>query len=82
MHDKLLLVLTENSMKSPWVEKEVETAFEKERKQGRTVLFPIRLDDAVMGAEEAWAADIRRTRHIGPQGSPKSGHVGSAENRP
>lgn len=52
-------------MKSPGVEKEVETAFEKERKQGRTVLFPIRLDDAVMGAEEAWAADIRRTRHIG-----------------
>ncbi len=52
-------------MKSPWVEKEVETAFEKERRQGRTVLFPIRLDDAVMGAEEAWAADIRRTRHIG-----------------
>lgn len=65
VHDKLLLVLTESSMKSAWVEKEVETAFEKERKQGRTVLFPIRLDDAVMDAEEAWAADIRRTRHIG-----------------
>lgn len=65
VHDKLLLVLTESSVKSAWVEKEVETAFEKERKQGRTVLFPIRLDDAVMEAEEAWAADIRRTRHIG-----------------
>jgi TIR domain len=62
VHDKLLLVLTESSMKSAWVEKEVETAFEKERKQERTVLFPIRLDDAVMEAEEAWAADIRRTR--------------------
>jgi len=58
-------VLTENSMKSPWVEKEVETAFEKERRQGRTVLFPIRLDDAVMGAEEAWAAmrDLRAADH-------------------
>lgn len=65
VHDKLLLVLTESSVKSAWVEKEVETAFEKERKRGRTVLFPIRLDDAVMEAEEAWAADIRRTRHIG-----------------
>jgi len=52
-------------MKSAWVEKEVETAFEKERKQGRTVLFPIRLDDGVMETEEAWAADLRRTRHIG-----------------
>jgi len=75
VHDKLLLVLTESSVKSAWVEKEVETAFEKERisggrleaggTKGRTVLFPIRLDDAVMDAEEAWAADIRRTRHIG-----------------
>ena len=37
----------------------------KERKQGRTVLFPIRLDDAVMNTDQAWAADIRRTRHIG-----------------
>jgi hypothetical protein len=64
VHDKVLLVLTENSVKSSWVEKEVETAFEKEGKE-RTVLFPIRLDDAVMETGEAWAADIRRTRHIG-----------------
>lgn len=65
VHDKLLLVLTESSVKSAWVEKEVETAFERERMQGRTVLFPIRLDNTVMMTGEAWAADIRRTRHIG-----------------
>jgi hypothetical protein len=65
LYDKLLLVLSEDSVKSPWVEAEVEAAFEKERKQKRTVLFPIRLDDAVMDTEEAWAAEIRRTRHIG-----------------
>lgn len=28
-------------------------------------VVPIRLDEAVMGAPEAWAADVRRTRHIG-----------------
>jgi hypothetical protein len=28
-------------------------------------LSVIRLDDAVMAVEEGWAADIRRTRHIG-----------------
>jgi len=44
---------------------EVEAAFEKERKQKRMVLFPIRLDDAVMETDEAWAAEIRRTRQIG-----------------
>lgn len=65
LHDKVLVILSENSVASPWVEKEVETAFEKERQQNRTVLFPIRLDDAVMKTSQAWAADIRRTRHIG-----------------
>ena len=65
VHDKLMVLLSENSVGSPWVEKEVETAFEKERRQSRTVLFPIRLDDAVMETDQAWAADIRRGRHIG-----------------
>ncbi len=65
LYDKLLLVLSNDSVKSPWVEAEVEAAFEKERKQKRTILFPIRLDDAVMVTEEAWAAEIRRTRNIG-----------------
>jgi hypothetical protein len=58
-------LLLEHSVQSPLVEKEVETGFEKERQQKRTVLFPIRLDDAVMDTDQAWAADIRRTRHIG-----------------
>jgi hypothetical protein len=65
VHDKLLLVLSEHSIRSPWVGKEVEAAFEREHRENCTVLFPIRLDDAVMETDEAWAADIRRTRHIG-----------------
>ncbi|MBI4797335.1 MAG: toll/interleukin-1 receptor domain-containing protein [Desulfarculus sp.] len=67
VYDKLLLVLSGNSIFSNWVEKEVETAFEEEQptRKNRTVLFPIRLDDEVMGTDKAWAADIRRTRHIG-----------------
>jgi uncharacterized protein YjbI with pentapeptide repeats len=65
LHDKLLVVLSENSVNSAWVEREVQAAFEKEQRQGATVLFPVRLDDAVMDCPRAWAADIRRTRHIG-----------------
>jgi len=66
IHDKLLLVLSESSVNSAWVEKEVETAFEKEQRQdNKPVLFPIRLDEAVTETDQAWAADIRRTRHIG-----------------
>lgn len=65
IHDKLMVVLSENSIASDWVEKEVETAFEKERERKETVLFPIRLDEAVMNSKMGWAADIKRTRHIG-----------------
>jgi hypothetical protein len=64
-HDKLLLILSKNSVQREWVEKEVQTAKEEERRQKRAVLFPIRLDDAVMKIESGWPADIRRSRHIG-----------------
>jgi hypothetical protein len=64
-HDKLLLVLSENSINSSWVESEVQAARERERTNNKTVLFPIRLDEGVMGTSKAWAADIRRTRQIG-----------------
>ena len=63
--DKLLLVLSQHSVASQWVEQEVETALEKERKEGRTVLFPIRLDKTVMDIEGGWPALIRNTRNIG-----------------
>ncbi len=43
LYDKLLLILSEHSVRSPWVEKEVETAFSKEHKTGKLVLFPIKL---------------------------------------
>jgi hypothetical protein len=65
IYGKLLLILSEHSIASDWVEKEVETAMEKEREEKRTVLFPVRLDDAVMESKTGWAADVRRTRHIG-----------------
>lgn len=65
VHDRLLLVLSENSVASSWVEKEVSTAMESEDEQKRTILFPLRLDDSVMSIKTGWPADIRRTRHIG-----------------
>jgi hypothetical protein len=64
-HDKLLLILSEHSVASSWVEKEVETAMESEDEQKRTILFPVRLDDSVMKIRTGWPADVRRTRHIG-----------------
>jgi uncharacterized protein YjbI with pentapeptide repeats len=65
VYDKVMVILSENSIRSPWVQDEVEAALEKERKKKKPVLFPIRLDDGVKKTRQAWAASLRRTRHIG-----------------
>jgi len=45
IHDKLLLVLSENSMKSEWVMTEIRRARRVEKEESRRKLFPIRLVD-------------------------------------
>ncbi len=65
LHDKLLLVLSQHSVSSQWVEQEVETALARERKEQKTILFPVRLDQTVMEIERGWPALIRNTRNIG-----------------
>lgn len=64
LQDKLLLLLSEHSITSEWVADEVEAAIEKEQ-QKHEMLFPVRLDDVVMQTTQAWAAKLRRSRHIG-----------------
>jgi uncharacterized protein YjbI with pentapeptide repeats len=64
-HDKLVLVLSANSVNSDWVETEVESALEREQKEGKDVLFPIAIDEEGFTSKQPWAADIRRKRHIG-----------------
>jgi uncharacterized protein YjbI with pentapeptide repeats len=64
LRDKVVLVLSKHSIKSDWVEDEVTKAYEEQRKRKQIVLFPIRLDDAVMETNEAWAAKLR-ARNIG-----------------
>ncbi len=65
LYDKLLLILSKHSVASQRVEQEVETALAKERRAQHTVLFPIRLDNAVMEIEVGWPTFIRNTRNIG-----------------
>ena len=66
LYDKLLLILSKESIASQWVEAEVEAALEKERRQeGRTVLFPVTIDSAAWDTDQAWASFIRRNRNIG-----------------
>ena len=65
VHDKTLLILSEHSVESDWVEHEVEHALDLEKEKKQNVLFPVRVDEAVMESETGWAGNVRRQRHIG-----------------
>jgi uncharacterized protein YjbI with pentapeptide repeats len=43
LHDKLLLILSEHSMSSNWVKTEIANAREREKREGKQLLFPIAL---------------------------------------
>jgi hypothetical protein len=58
-YDKMLVVLSESSVKSSWVEKEVAIALEKEREEHKWVLFPVQVDDEVMKAKSPLLTQLR-----------------------
>jgi hypothetical protein len=43
LYDRLLLILSDNSIKSSWVETEISKARKRESREGRRMLFPVRL---------------------------------------
>jgi hypothetical protein len=43
VHDRLLLILSENSMSSEWVKTEIAHARQRELRESRQVLFPVSL---------------------------------------
>jgi hypothetical protein len=65
LRDKLLLILSKNAIESGWVEDEVQKAFAEERDRKELVLFPVRIDDAVMETPEPWARKLHDQRNIG-----------------
>jgi uncharacterized protein YjbI with pentapeptide repeats len=65
LRDKLLLILSKASIASEWVEDEVNKAYAEERSRKEVVLFPIRVDNAVISTAEPWAVKLRDQRNIG-----------------
>lgn len=64
--DKLLVILSQHSIHSDWVEREVNEALKKEEQMDMStqVLFPLRLDETVMHTRKEWAKSVRFLRHI------------------
>jgi TIR domain/Pentapeptide repeats (8 copies) len=65
LQDKVLLILSDGAVASDWVEGEVTRALDEERTRKQVVLFPVRLDDAVLQTSEGWARMLRGQRNIG-----------------
>jgi hypothetical protein len=61
----VLLKLSKDAISSDWVEREVTRVLADEHERQCTLLFPIRIDDAVLETREAWARLLRGQRHIG-----------------
>lgn len=57
-------MLSEYSIESTWVEKEVATALDREARTNTPVLFVVGLDETVMQTEQAWVAALRRRRTL------------------
>ena len=74
IRDKLIVIMSEAAIRSDWVKAEVSKAFAKERgrnkahaeqrERKKTVLFPIRIDDAAGTTSEPWARRLRDEYNI------------------
>ena len=64
MRDKILLILSEDSISGDWVEDEVNATLAEENKRKKPILFPICVDAAVLDSDQAWAEYINQTRNI------------------
>jgi hypothetical protein len=65
MNDIVVLVLSQASTGSGWVQDEVTKVFAEERSFGALKLFPIMIDDSAINADIGWVAKIRESRNIG-----------------
>jgi uncharacterized protein YjbI with pentapeptide repeats len=60
VYDKLMVILSESSLNSEPVIREIERALQKESREGKEVLFPIRVDDAIFKWDHPLQADVVR----------------------
>jgi hypothetical protein len=63
--DKVLLVLSENSVGSRWVQEELRRVTELEDLRRRDILFPVGIDESVFASARPWVRELVDERHIG-----------------
>jgi len=64
INDKVVLILSEHSINSPWIEIIVNNFLKKERESKRPLLILCQLDDAIMRTEWSWLADLLKIHRV------------------
>jgi uncharacterized protein YjbI with pentapeptide repeats len=64
MRDSVLIILSEDSISSNWIENEVNAALVEENKRKKPIFIPIRIDPAVLDCDQAWAEYLNKTRNL------------------
>ena len=70
IQDKLLLVLSHNSIHSEWVKDQVGAALRKEQEQREKhgtnfgILYPLSIDDAVTESDSPWSAAVQKHQRV------------------
>jgi hypothetical protein len=64
LHDKLIMILSEESINKVWAEKDFDQAIAKELTTRKKELIPVSLDDTVKYSDKPWAVKMRRSRDL------------------
>ena len=64
-HDKVLPILSETSLRSSWVRAEIRHGLTLEAERRKSVLFPLRVDDAVFGLAGVSEIEALKRKQIG-----------------
>lgn len=62
--DRVLVVLSSSSVLSQWVRYEAEWARRQESRAGRTMLFPVTVDSAVLESTDPWVRELLKTSQV------------------
>ena len=63
-YDRFLVIISESSLQSDWVDAEVEKALGREQREKVDIILPVRIDDAVEDTDSGWGEDLWRRRDI------------------
>ena len=70
LRDKLVLILSKAALNSGYAASEADRALSRARTDERTVLAPVRLDDAVFDVDEGWALPLKEDPTLGDFSDP------------